>query len=121
MAFQPTCFCPECGGRAKLLESRPLKSSTGRRRRYGCLDPSCRFRWTAWVGERTPESSRQAARASGGAPGAAVLNCFRDCLHWGERCGLGIPEAASDPTFASICPARMEHRPPGIASGGQAA
>ena len=111
MAFQPACFCRECGGRAKLLESRPMKESSGRRRRYGCLDPACGVRWSEWEGERSPESLRQAARASGAASGAVALTCYRDCLHWDERCGLRIPEAASDPTFASVCPARMERRP----------
>lgn len=100
------CHCRLCGGRAKLLESRPHKNGSGRRRRYGCREAGCGFRWSEWEGERSSESLRQSVRAAGA---VGALHLCSTCTHWlADRCGLGFPEAATDPTFASLCAAWLE-------------
>ena len=105
MSRDQTCRCRLCGGRAKLLESRLHKNGSGRRRRYGCQEPGCGFRWSEWEGERSCESLRQGARAAGA---AGTFHLCSTCTHWAGRCGLGFPEAATDPTFASLCAAWLE-------------
>lgn len=109
MGSAPSLACRVCGGRAKLLESRPMKTAEGRRRRYGCLDPACGVRWSEWTGGRPEHSLRQAARAAGAAPGGVVRQC-RDCGHWLGRCGMEFPEAAQDPSFASLCAAWLDRQ-----------
>ena len=101
------CRCQLCSGRAKLLESRPHKNGSGRRRRYGCQEQGCGFRWSEWTGERSSESLRQRPRAVGSVAGAAVVHRLcSSCTHASEGgCGLGFPEAVNDPTFASLCAA----------------
>lgn len=100
------CRCRLCGGRAKLLESRPLKNGNGRRRRYGCQVHACAVRWSEWVGDGSCESPPQAA---GDAGDAGTFHMCSTCTHWfADRCGLGFPESVMDPTFANICAARLE-------------
>jgi len=113
MGPAPTCTCQSCGGRAKLLESRPLKQAAGRRRRYGCQEAGCGFRWSEWIGERPEHSLLQAARAAGStpAPEAVMRLCPTSCGHWLNGCSMGFPEPLRDPTFASVCAAWLERRP----------
>jgi len=54
------CRCAVCRGRAELIETRP--TSTGRRRRYRCLDPGCGNRWTEWTGGRPRQGATPGAR-----------------------------------------------------------
>lgn len=45
-------FCPCCGAKALVLESR-RNASGGRRRRIACQAEACGHRWTDWSGQRT--------------------------------------------------------------------
>lgn len=105
MASSNPCRCRDCGGKAKLLESRTHKNGNGRRRRYGCLEPDCGARWSEWLGERSSGSLLQASMAAKSLAPAPGVRLCSGCGHWLNRCSLGLPESAKDPTFASLCAA----------------